>query len=178
MPIYFWVIHVGGKIISAKLDLISNQSIFVNAKHILDLPKARMNINKNTISIKTNQGGYTLVEIIAVLIILAILASLSIPKFVDLGANANKTALRSAVNELNGREQLVWTQIKTSQIGWTDDETIFSQIDSDLGADYKWSPKANIDGGILHFKDQMIKLQRTPSTETSAGRWKIIFSST
>lgn len=178
MPIYYWVISAGDTNVSEKLSIINSILFLLMPKHILNLPKAFMKINKNTISINTNQSGFTLVEIIAVLIILAILASLSVPKFIDLGANASQAALKSAINELNGREQLVWAQIKTSQIGWADDETLFSQIDSDLGTDYKWSPKANIDGGILHFKDQMIKLQRIPSTETAAGRWKIIFSST
>jgi prepilin-type N-terminal cleavage/methylation domain-containing protein len=136
-----------------------------------------MRIYKNILSQGTNHNGFTLVEIIAVLTILAILASLSIPRFIDLSANASQKVLKTVVTELNSREKLVWAQIKTSQIGWIDDETLFSQIDTNLGTDYKWSPKAEIDGGILHFKDLMIKLQRISSTATSAGRWEIISSS-
>jgi hypothetical protein len=60
---------------------------------------------------------------------------------------------------------------------WLDDATLFSRIDTDLGADYHWSPKAKIDGGKLHFKHQMVKLKRSPSTVTSFGKWEIIFSS-
>jgi hypothetical protein len=71
----------------------------------------------------------------------------------------------------------MWLNIKNSQIGWVDDVSVFSQIDTDLGSNYHWSPRAEIDGGILHFKDQMIKLKRTPSTAASAARWQIIFSS-
>ena len=137
-----------------------------------------MRIYKNILSQNTNHNGFSLVEIIAVLTILAILASVSVPRFIDLGTNASQKVLKTVANELNSREQLVWAQIKTSKIGWVDDVTLFSQIDTNLGTDYHWSPNAKIDGGILHFKDQMIKLQRISSKATSAGRWEIIFSST
>jgi type II secretory pathway pseudopilin PulG len=118
-----------------------------------------------------------LLELIAVLAILAVLAAVSAPKFIDLDAKASQKGLRVAVAELNSRERMVWLNIRNSRIGWIDDSTIFSQIDTDLGSYYHWSPKAKIDGGKLHFKDQMIKLKRTPSKAKSAGKWEIIFSS-
>ena len=54
---------------------------------------------------------------------------------------------------------------------------LFSQLDTDLGDSFKWSPSAKIDGGILHYKEQMVKLQRIASTESSPARWEIIFES-
>lgn len=125
----------------------------------------------------SDKSGFTLLELIVVLALLAILAAVSAPKFIDLSANAEQKALRSGVAELNGRENLVWLNIKNSQIGWVDDTAVFSQIDTDLGANYHWSPRAEIDGGQLHFKDQMVKLKRISSTGASAARWEIIFSS-
>ena len=65
----------------------------------------------------------------------------------------------------------------SSQLGWVDAAAVFSQVDTVLGPDYHWSPQAEIDGGNLHFKDQMVKLKRIPSTAASAARWEIIFSS-
>jgi prepilin-type N-terminal cleavage/methylation domain-containing protein len=121
--------------------------------------------------------GFTLLELIVVFALLAILATVAVPKFIDLGANAEKKAIQTGVAELNARENLLWLNIKDSQTGWVDDTAVFSQIDTDLGPNYHWSPKAEIDGGKLHFKDQMIKLKRIPSTATSAARWQIIFSS-
>ena len=129
------------------------------------------------ISLICDRNGFTLLELIVVLALLAILAGVSVPKFIDLSANAEQKALRSGVAELNGREILVWSNIKNSQIGWFDDDNVFSQIDTDLGPNYHWSPRAKIDGGKLHFKNQMIKLKRIPSTAASAARWEIIFSS-
>jgi len=58
-----------------------------------------------------------------------------------------------------------------------DDVGVFAQIYTDLGPNYHWSLTAEIDGGILHFKDQMIKLKSITSTAASAARWQTIFSS-
>jgi len=131
----------------------------------------------NMISKIPGGRGFTLLELIVVLALLAILATVAAPKFIDLAANAEKKALQTGVAELNTRENLLWLNIKNSQRGWEDDTAVFSQIDTDLGLNYHWSPKAEIDGGKLHFKDQMIKLKRIPSTAASAARWQIIFSS-
>jgi prepilin-type N-terminal cleavage/methylation domain-containing protein len=125
----------------------------------------------------SDKSGFTLLELIVVLALLAILAAVSVPKFIDLSANAEQKALRTGVAELNGRENLIWLNIKNSQLGWVDDAAVFSQVDTVLGPDYHWSPQAEIDGGKLHFKDQMVKLKRIPSTAASAARWEIIFSS-
>lgn len=134
-------------------------------------------INRYMITKISNKMGFTLLELIVVLSLLAILAAVSVPKFIDLSANAEQKALRSGVAELNGREIMVWLNIKNSQIGWVDDATVFSQVDADLGLNYHWSPRAEIDGGKLHYKNQMVKLKRIPSTAASAARWEIIFSS-
>jgi prepilin-type N-terminal cleavage/methylation domain-containing protein len=121
----------------------------------------------------SRSSGFTLIELIAVFAILGILASLSIPRFIDLDSNATKQALVSSVNELNGRESLTWSNVKLSTTGWVEDEGVFAIMDTGLGPDYKWSPKAEIDGGKVNFKDLMVKLDRKPSTANFPAKWEI-----
>ncbi|PIE67660.1 MAG: hypothetical protein CSA23_02470 [Deltaproteobacteria bacterium] len=52
---------------------------------------------------KNNQDGFTLVEIIAVLVILGILAAVAIPKYFDLQSEARIKALDAALAEGVGR---------------------------------------------------------------------------
>jgi len=50
-----------------------------------------------------NETGFTLIEIIAVLVILGILAAVAVPKFFDLQTKAREKAVYTAVSELKVR---------------------------------------------------------------------------
>jgi len=50
-----------------------------------------------------NQKGFTLVEIIAVLVILGILAAVAVPKFIDLQEDARVQSAQAAVSETKAR---------------------------------------------------------------------------
>lgn len=118
-------------------------------------------------------SGFTLVEVIAALAIIAIIASLSLPRFINLDGNAKQKALHTALSELNAREKLIWSKIKLSNQGWINDDTLFSELDTDFGPNYKWAPIASTAGGHLHYQDQNLKLNRSPSTSISPGNWAI-----
>jgi prepilin-type N-terminal cleavage/methylation domain-containing protein len=50
-----------------------------------------------------NEKGFTLIEIIAVLVIMGILAAVAIPKFFDLQARAREKAIYTALSEMKVR---------------------------------------------------------------------------
>lgn len=119
-----------------------------------------------------NQKGFTLIEIIVVLVILGVLVAIAQSKLIDLEGTSANRALDAGVMELNAREKLTWADFKFSQNGWTNDNAIFTAIDKILGADYKWIAGPIESGGTLQFKSKTVVLTRTSSTEGSAGQWK------
>jgi prepilin-type N-terminal cleavage/methylation domain-containing protein len=118
-----------------------------------------------------NEKGFTAIEIIAVMIILGILAALIVPRIITLDDSAARQALKHAVEELNTRERLVWTNVKLSGITKDIDETVWQQMKEhlDVGAD---EASIDIEGGTLRVGSTSITISRTPSNYTQPGVWK------
>jgi prepilin-type N-terminal cleavage/methylation domain-containing protein len=119
-----------------------------------------------------NQKGFTLIELISVMIIMGVVASVSIQKFDILSETASQQALYLGIKELNIRESLTWTNLKISNTGYTADDELYPLIDTDLGGGYKWNPGPTISGGTLYFRAYSKTLTRIPSTEKSAAKWE------
>lgn len=118
-----------------------------------------------------NQGGFTLVEIMAVLVILGVLVSVAVKKYGDIANAAEDRALLSGITELNSRETLTWTNQKFAPGGFTNDGDIWAAMNTDLGTYYSWEAAPNISGGTLRFAGRTVILNRTASSTVLAARW-------
>jgi len=124
----------------------------------------------------TNQKGFTLIELISVMVIMGVMLSVAIKKFDLLSDSASINALKTGTRELNTRETLAWTTIKLSDGGWSDgsDVDVYNAVQAEiLGPEYSWnSGGPAITGGTLYFKSQSVALTRTASSINSVGSWQ------
>jgi len=125
-----------------------------------------------------NRQGFTLIEIMAVLVIMGVMASVAVSKINDISGTAELRALETGIVELNAREMLYWTNAKFAPGGWSGNGgdnfvwTTMMVMNTGLGTGYSWLPDPpNIGGATLSFGSQSIPLNRAASTNIAAARW-------
>jgi prepilin-type N-terminal cleavage/methylation domain-containing protein len=118
-----------------------------------------------------NRKGFTLLELMSVLVIMGVMASVGVKKYDILSDTAGITAIKAGVKELNTQESLIWIEMKLSGTGWTSDVDVYNAVEKNLGHGYRWDPGPNIGGGTLHYKSQSIALVRNESKKNNVGSW-------
>jgi prepilin-type N-terminal cleavage/methylation domain-containing protein len=118
-----------------------------------------------------NSKGFTLLELMAVLVIIGVMFSVAIKKFDLISDSASITAIKTGVRELNTQESLVWIEMKLSDLGWTADGDVYNAVGKNLGQGYRWDPGPNIGGGTLHYQSQSVVLVRSESKRNNVGSW-------
>ncbi|MGD8520750.1 MAG: prepilin-type N-terminal cleavage/methylation domain-containing protein [Desulfobacterales bacterium] len=119
-----------------------------------------------------DQKGFTLIELISIMVIMGVVASVGVKKLDLLSGTATTRVITEGIRELNVRESLTWTNIKLTDTGYTSDDDLFTVVETDLGGDFKWTAGPNASVGTLSFRSTSIILNRTRSTGSSAGSWK------
>ena len=117
-----------------------------------------------------NQKGFTLIEMISIMIILGVLGSVGIKKYDNFTHTASDRVLATAIHELNTREKLIWVDMKISIDGYTNDADVYAALDTNVGSRLIWNPGPNIGGGTLHCETASYILTRTPSSITVAAK--------
>ena len=114
---------------------------------------------------RVRKSGFTLVEILIVVIILGILAAIIIPQFTDASTSAKQSSLDSNLQALQSQFELYKVQ-HNDQYPWDSDLTDGVTFDAD-GIEAKMTAKTNVDGdepaeGELSFGPYMQNVASNP----------------
>jgi len=95
-----------------------------------------------------DEKGFTLIEIIAVLVIMGILAAVAIPKFFDLQQRAREKAIYTAVSEMKVRINQSFASQLLDGVTVASIQYVAASVNTNLGKDFLisgWTPNATLD---------------------------------
>lgn len=147
---------------------------------------------------KQIKNTFTLIEVIAVIVILGILAATVVPKMTDVTLDAEEAMIQACVNQLNSRESVAWATETYGGTKTVSDATVLgkvvnipgtSTLDVNVfGSDFTFAlldatagtytitnvnASPNYSFTVTRAASSDADLTATPPTSASAGNWTI-----
>ena len=90
----------------------------------------------------SEEKGFTLIELMAMLVIIGVMTSVVVKKYNNISTSAELRAIEAGISELNSRETLTWANLIINQGKYPGDEAIWTTMITftytNIGSSYHW----------------------------------------